>query len=84
MSDDHSDGEGGSGHEVDPVDTIEDMEIKLNLPREVDGEQDRPREDIRESPGAMARRSDIDLNPQTGPYLNGPTRTAPPEYCGTS
>ena len=30
MSDDHSDGE-------DPVDTTEDMEIELNLPRELMG-----------------------------------------------
>ena len=41
-----SDGEGSGGHEADPVDTTEDMDIKLNLPREVDEEQDRPREDI--------------------------------------
>ena len=53
MSDDHSDGEGSGGHEADPVDTTEDMEIKLNLPREVDEEQDRPREDIRKPPESI-------------------------------
>ena len=42
MSDDHSDGEGDGGHKTNPVDRTEDMEIELNLPREVDGEQDRP------------------------------------------
>ena len=36
MSDDHSDGEGSGGHEVDLVGPTEDMEIELNLPREVD------------------------------------------------
>ena len=47
MSDDHSDGEGSGGHEADLVDTTKDMEIELHLPREVDEEQDRPREDIK-------------------------------------
>ena len=46
MSDDHSDGEGSGGHEADPVDSTVDMDIELNLPREVDGEQDRPCDDI--------------------------------------
>ena len=54
MSDDHSDGEGSGGHEADLVDTTEDMKIELHLPREVDVEQDRPREDIRKPPGAVA------------------------------
>ena len=53
MSDDHSNGEGSGGHEADLVDTIEDMEIELHLPREVEEEQDRPREDIRKPPGAI-------------------------------
>ena len=39
MSDDHSDGEGDGGHKADPVDMTEDMDIELNLPREVDEEQ---------------------------------------------
>ena len=63
MSDDHSDGEGNGGHEADPVDMTEDMEIELNLPREVDEEP--------------ARRSDIDLSPRTGPDLNGPDTDCP-------
>ena len=41
MSDDYSEGEGGGGHEANPVDTTEDMEIELNLPQEVDGERHR-------------------------------------------
>ena len=41
-------------HEADLVDTTEDMEIELHLPREVDEEQDRPYEDIRKPPGAIA------------------------------
>ena len=53
MSDDHSDGDGSGGHAVDLVDATEDMEIELNLPREVDEVQDRPREDIRKPPGAI-------------------------------
>ena len=56
MSDDHSNGEGGGGHEADPVDTTEDMEIELNLPRELEWEQYRPRTDIREPPGAIGPR----------------------------
>ena len=53
MSDDHSSGEGSDGHKADFVDTTEDMEVVLRLPREVDMEQDRPREDIRNPSGAV-------------------------------
>ena len=91
MSDDHSDGEGSGGHKADLVDTTEDMEIELHLPREVAEAQARHREDIQKPLGTSpwvrllsARRSDIDSSPQTGPDLNGPTRPAPPEYFGTS
>ena len=75
MSDDHADGEGSGGHEVDLVDVTEDMEIELNLPGEVEV-QDRPREDIRKPPGAVspgeAAPGDIYSSPRTGPDLNGP------------
>ena len=77
MSDDHSDGE-------DPVDMTEDMEIELNLPQEVDGEQDRPREDIREPPGVigpgetpLGQEERHRYEPRTGPVLNGPDTDCP-------
>ena len=84
MSDDHSDGEGSGGHEADPVDTTEDMEIKLNLPREVDEEQYRPCEDIQKPPesiglgeAALGQEEQHRFEPRTGPCLNGPDTDCP-------
>ena len=70
MSDDHSDGEGSGGHEVNLVDTTEDVEIELYLPER----STRRRIDLvmtseilrGQSPGVRllsARRSDIDSSP---------------------
>ena len=54
MSDNHSDVGAEEEREADPGNVSDDGEVELNLPREVMEEQDRPREDIRESPGATA------------------------------
>ena len=54
MSDDHSDVGAGEERKADPGNVTDDGEVELNLPREVMEEQDRPREDIREYPGATA------------------------------
>ena len=54
MSEGHSDAGAGEERDTDPGDMTEDGEVELNLPREGGEEQGRPREDIRESPGATA------------------------------
>ena len=79
MSDDHSDGEGSVGHEVDFVNTIGDMEVELRLPVEIDMEQDQPREDIRTHSGAVAP-SAVDLG-QEGQRRFEPTNGARPKWA---
>ena len=69
MSDDHSDGEGSGGREADPVDTTKDMEIEMNLPLEVDEEQDRPRVEIQKPPTS----SDTGWSGFTKPTQTGDT-----------
>ena len=69
----------GEEREADPGNVTDDGEIELNLPREVMEEQDRPCEDIRESPGAaasgataMSQEDDIGWSSRMGPDRNGP------------
>ena len=71
MSDDHSGGEGSVGLEADFVDTTEDIEIGLRLPREVDTEQDRHSEDIRNPSGAVAP-SEVALGQEERPRFEPP------------
>ena len=84
MSDDHSGGEGSVGHEADFVDTTEDMEVELCLPREVNMEQfdlvrtsETPREPSPRVRLLAARRSGINSSPRTGPDPNGPDTACP-------